>query len=225
MIGLTGKAFIGLVVLFLIMAALLFGGAGTVDWWQGWTFLAVYFGPSLALTLYLVRWDRELLERRMRGGPWAERQPVQRLIMLVTSSAFVGLTLLPALDRRFGWSHTAPAIELTGDALVALGWLGIFFVFRENSFSSATIELAPGQHVISTGPYAIVRHPMYASAIVMLLGAPIALGSWWGVLALVVMSPALVWRLIDEERFLAANLPGYADYTQKVRHRLIPHLW
>jgi protein-S-isoprenylcysteine O-methyltransferase Ste14 len=98
-------------------------------------------------------------------------------------------------------------------------------VFRENSFTSATIELAPDQRVVSTGPYALVRHPMYASALVMLLGAPIALGSWWGVLALVVMSPALVWRLIDEERFLTNNLAGYATYKEKVRYRLIPGVW
>jgi protein-S-isoprenylcysteine O-methyltransferase Ste14 len=225
MIGLTGKAFIGLAALFVIMAALLFGGAGTVDWWQAWAFLAVYFGASLALTLYLVKRDRALLERRMRGGPWAERQPVQRLIMLFSSSAFIGLTLLPAFDRRFGWSHTAPAVEIAGDALVALGWLGIFFVFRENSFTSATIELAPDQRVISTGPYAIVRHPMYASAFFMTLGAPIALGSWWGVLVVAVMMPALIWRLLDEEKFLTKNLPGYAAYKAKVRYRLIPGVW
>src|SRR5512133_4182930 len=107
MIGLTGKALIGIVVLFLIMAALLFVGAGTLRWWEAWAFLAVSFGASLALSLYLVMRDRALMERRMRGGPWAERQPVQRLIMLFTSSAFIALTLLPAIDRRFGWSHTA----------------------------------------------------------------------------------------------------------------------
>ena len=89
----------------------------------------------------------------------------------------------------------------------------------------ATIELAPDQRVISTGPYAIVRHPMYSAALVMLLGAPIALGSWWGVLGMLVISPALVWRIFDEEKFLAGNLPGYAEYKEKVRYRLIPHVW
>jgi protein-S-isoprenylcysteine O-methyltransferase Ste14 len=225
MIGLTGKAFIGIVVLFLIMAALLFGGAGTVDWWQAWAFLAVYFGASLALTLYLVKRDRALLERRMRGGPWAEKQPVQRFIMLVASVAFIALILVPALDRRFGWSHMPTAVALGGDLMVALGWLGIFLVFRENSFTSATIELAPDQTVIATGPYAIVRHPMYASAFVMVLGAPIALGSWWGVVAVMVMMPPLIWRLLDEERFLAKNLPGYTAYKAKVRYRLMPDIW
>src|SRR6266700_356888 len=109
-----------------------------------------------------------------------------------------------------------PSVALAGDGLMALGWLAIFFVFRENSFTSATIELAPDQRVISTGPYALVRHPMYAGALVMLLGIPIALGSWWGLLIIVAMMPALIWRLIDEERFLARNMPGYVEYQKKV---------
>jgi protein-S-isoprenylcysteine O-methyltransferase Ste14 len=116
-------------------------------------------------------------------------------------------------------------MALAGDVLVALGWLAIVRVFKENTFSSAIIELAPDQKVISTGPYALVRHPMYASALVMLLGIPIALGSWWGVLVLVATMPALLWRLLDEEKFLAKNLPGYAAYQQKMRYRLIPRIW
>lgn len=225
MLGLTKEAFIGLLALFLVMAALLFGAAGTFDYWQAWAFLAVYFTASVALTLYLVKADPALLKRRMRGGPWAEKRLAQRVIMLLASLAFIGLILVPAIDRRFGWSHNSPAMALAGNLLVALGWLGIFFVFRENSFTSATIELAPDQKVISSGPYALVRHPMYASAIIMLLGIPIALGSWWGVLALVVVSPALIWRLLDEEHFLGASLPGYASYSERVRYRLIPHVW
>ncbi len=207
------------------MAALLFGGAGTVDWWQAWLYLAVYFAASVAITVYLVAKDPALLARRMRGGPWAEKQPIQQVIMILACVAFIGLTLLPALDRRLGWSHVPAVVVLAGDLLVALGWLGIWRVFRENSFTSATIELAPDQRVVSTGPYAIVRHPMYSTALVMLLGTPIALGSWWGLLGLAVIAPALVWRIFDEEKFLAANLAGYAEYKQKVRYRMIPHLW
>ena len=116
-------------------------------------------------------------------------------------------------------------MALAGDALVVLGWVGIFFVFWENSFASATIELAPDQKVISTGPYALVRHPMYAAALVMLLGMPIALGSIWGVLVIVAILPALIWRLLDEEKFLAKNLPGYPEYQARVRYRLIPPVW
>jgi protein-S-isoprenylcysteine O-methyltransferase Ste14 len=216
---------LGFVGLFAVLAALLFGGAGTLDYGQAWRFLAIYFAASITLTLYLARNDPALLHRRVRGGPWAEKQPTQRLIMIFASVGFISLLVVPALDRRFGWSHAPPAVELAGELLILLGWIGIFFVFRENSFSSATIELAPDQRVVSTGPYALVRHPMYSAGLIMLLGIPLALGSWWGVLVFVVIVPAIVWRIFDEENFLATGLPGYAEYKQKVRYRLIPHLW
>jgi protein-S-isoprenylcysteine O-methyltransferase Ste14 len=219
------RAFGGLLVLVFAIAALLFIPAGTINYWQGWTFLGVYFAASLAITLYLMKNDPKLLERRMRGGPTAEKEPTQKVIMLLASVGFIGLLVVPALDHRFGWSHMPPAVALLGDGLLALGWLAIFFVFKENSFTSATIELAPDQKVISTGPYARVRHPMYAGALVMLAGIPIALGSWWGLLVLVATMPALIWRLLDEEKFLARNLPGYLEYQEKVRYRLVPHLW
>jgi len=219
------KAYGGLVFLLLVMAALLFALAGTLDYWQAWAFLAVYFAASLAITIYLMKMDRKLLERRMSGGPTAEKEPAQKIIMLFASLGFVGLLVVPALDHRFAWSHMQASVALIGNMLVLLGWLAIFIVFRENTFTSATIELAPDQKVISTGPYALVRHPMYAGAIVMFLGIPIALGSWWGVLILVAMMPVLIWRLFDEEKFLARNLDGYAEYQKRVRHRLIPLVW
>jgi protein-S-isoprenylcysteine O-methyltransferase Ste14 len=222
---LNRKAFAGLLFLFLVMAALLFAPAGTLRYWQAWTFLAVYFAASLALTLYLMKQDPELLQRRMSGGPAAEKEPVQKIVMSITSLGFIGLLIVPALDHRFAWSHMASRTALAGDGLVAIGWLAIFFVFRENTFSSATIELAPDQKVISTGPYALVRHPMYAGALVMLLGIPITLGSWWGVLVVVAIVPALIWRLLDEEKFLARNLPGYVEYQNRLRYRLIPKVW
>jgi protein-S-isoprenylcysteine O-methyltransferase Ste14 len=225
MTGVNKRAFGGLLVLVLAIAALLFIPAGTLDYWQAWTFLGVYSTASLAITLYLMKNDPKLLERRMRGGPAAEKEPTQKVIMLFASAGFIGLLIIPALDNRFGWSHMPPAVALVGDGLLALGWLAIFFVFKENSFTSATIELAPDQKVISTGPYALVRHPMYAGGLVMLAGIPIALGSWWGLLVLVATMPALVWRLLDEEKFLARNLPGYVEYQEKVRYRLIPHVW
>lgn len=207
------------------MAALLFIPAWTLDYWQAWTFLAVYFASSLAITLYLMKKDPRLLARRMRGGPTAEKETTQKIIMIIASLGFIGLIVFSALDRRFAWSHMPPYVALAGDVLVVLGWLAIFFVFKENTFTSATIELAPDQKVISTGPYALVRHPMYAGALVMLLGIPIALGSWWGVLVTVAIMPVLIWRLFEEEKFLARNLAGYLEYQNKVRYRLIPLVW
>ncbi len=219
------KAWVALLLLFLVMAALVFIPPWTFEYWQAWAFLAVYFAASAAITLYLIKQDPQLLARRMSGGPAAEKLPAQRIIMSLTSLGFVGLLVIPALDRRFGWSHMRPWVALAGDVLVGLGFLGVFFVFRQNSFTSATIELAPDQKVISTGPYALVRHPMYAAALVMLLGIPIALGSMWGLLVFVAILPALLWRLFDEEKFLAKNLPGYREYQTRVRYRLIPRVW
>jgi protein-S-isoprenylcysteine O-methyltransferase Ste14 len=219
------KAFGGLVMVCLVMAAILFVGAGTLDYWQAWTFLVAYFAASVAITLYLIRSDPALLARRMSGGPFAEKEPAQKIIMSLTSLGFIALILLPAIDRRFGWSHMSPLAALAGDVLVLLGFLGIFFVFRENSFAAATIQSPKDQRVISAGPYAWVRHPMYAAALVMLLGIPIALGSWWGVLIVVALVPALIWRLLDEERFLVRNLSGYVDYQASVRYRLLPLIW
>ena len=218
------KAFGGLAVLFLIMASLLFVAAGTLHYWQGWLFLAIYFLASLAITLYLINNNRALLARRMSGGPFAEKEPAQRIIMALVSIGFVGLILLPAIDHRFGWSHLSIPAVLAGNALVLLGWLGIFFVFRENSFASATIESTEDQRVISTGLYAWVRHPMYATLLLMLLGMPVALGSWWGVLVVIAIVPALIWRLTDEERFLVNHLPDYSEYQRRVRDRLLPRV-
>jgi hypothetical protein len=141
--SLNRKAFRGLLILFAVMAALLFAIAGTLNYWQAWLFLAVYFAASLAITLYLMRYDPELLARRMSGGPTAEKEPAQKIIMWFASLGFVGLLIVPALDHRFGWSHMRPAVAVAGDALMAAGWLAIYFVFKENTFTSATIELAP----------------------------------------------------------------------------------
>jgi protein-S-isoprenylcysteine O-methyltransferase Ste14 len=219
------KAVASLLILLAVLAGLIFASAGTLRYWQGWTFLLVYFAASLAITLDLMWRDPALLARRMSGGPWAEKEPAQRRIMVITSIGFIALIVIPGLDRRFGWSGMSPLIALGGDVLILLGFAGIHRVFRENSFTSATIELASDQRVISSGPYAVVRHPMYAAALMMLSGIPIALGSWWGLLVIAVILPTLIWRLLDEERFLAMNLRGYREYQDKVRYRLLPSVW
>jgi protein-S-isoprenylcysteine O-methyltransferase Ste14 len=219
------KAFAGLSFVLVVTAVLLFAPAGTLHYWQAWTFLVIYFISSLALTLYLMKHDRKLLARRINGGPTAEKEPVQKLIMLVVSAGFIALIVIPALDHRFAWSHIPPAVALAGDLMVLLGWLAIFFVFKANSFASATIELTPGQKIISTGPYALVRHPMYAGGLLMLVGMPIALGSWWGLLVIAAMMPALIWRLFEEEKFLARNLAGYVAYQRTVPYRMVPLVW
>jgi len=221
----TLKLLSQLFALILVMGALILVPAGTFAYWQAWLSLACYFAASLVVSIWLIRNDPALLERRMRGGPFAEGERKQKIIMTITSVGFIALLVVPGFDRRFEWSDMPAIFAVLGDLLLLAGWAGILAVFRANSYAAATIQVAEGQKVISTGPYAIVRHPMYATALVMLLGIPVSLASWWGVLVLVALLPALAWRLLDEERLLVRDLQGYSEYRRKIRWRLIPYVW
>src|SRR5580700_1696947 len=223
--GLYTKALLSLVALAISMGLLLFVPAGTAQYWQAWVYLGIFTGASLLTTVYLMKKDPALLKRRMSGGPTAERESTQKVIMSFASVGVIGLLVVPALDHRFRWSIVPLPVVIAGDALVAVGFYFIFLVYRENTFTSATIEVAKDQKVISTGPYALVRHPMYASAFLYLVGTPLALGSYWGLLALLFMMSVLIWRLFDEEKFLAENLPGYTEYQKQVQHRMVPYVW
>ena len=222
---LTRRAFRSSLFGIVALAALLFIPAWTLDYWQAWLFMAMFVCTSGAITVYLAIRDPKLLERRMNVGPRAEKEPAQKIIMLLATLGFMVTIVFPVLDHRFGWSAVPASVSVLGDALIALAFLFIFFVFRQNSYGASTIQIAEGQTVISTGPYAFVRHPMYAGALVMLIGTPLALGSWWGLFAVLLILPVLIWRLLDEERFLRQNLPGYAEYQTKVKYRLLPFIW
>jgi protein-S-isoprenylcysteine O-methyltransferase Ste14 len=225
MTALDKKALISLLYLLLATAALLFIPAGSLLYWQAWVFLAIFFVAALGMTLYLMQTSQALLQRRIRGGPTAEKSMPQKIIMSIMLFGMVAMIVVSALDHRFGWSQMSVPTVLAGDALIVLGWLAFIAVFRENPFAAATVELADDQKVISTGPYAMVRHPMYTGFFVMFIGMPIALGSWWGLLLLVPVLPGLAWRLLDEESFLVRGLSGYDAYRQQVRYRLIPGIW
>jgi protein-S-isoprenylcysteine O-methyltransferase Ste14 len=216
------KSLFGIAFLAVAMALLLFVPAGTLHYWQAWLYLAIFFVITGLITLYLMRKDPDLLRRRLRGGPTAEGESSQRLIMLLASAGFIGLLVVSALDHRFHWSSVPLFLVLAGELLTAIGFYVTFLVYRENTFAAATIEVETGQHVISTGPYAVVRHPMYAGGLIYLLAMPLALGSFWGLLVFVPLVPVLVWRLLDEEQFLGRNLPGYLEYRSRVRWRLLP---
>jgi protein-S-isoprenylcysteine O-methyltransferase Ste14 len=222
---LNKKAFAGLLQFLIALAALLFLPAWTVRYWQAWVFLCVFSACVLAITLYLMKKDPKLLERRMSAGPGAEKEKAQKIVQSIASLAFIAVFVVSAFGHRLMWSAVPPLVSLAGDVLVALGLLIVFIVFRENSYTSGIVEVDPEQKVITTGPYAVVRHPMYSGSVIMLLGIPPALGSWWGLVAVAAITLVIVWRLLDEEGFLAKNLAGYSDYRTKVNYRLVPHIW
>ena len=208
-----------------ILVACLFVPAGTLDHWQAWVFVAVFEGCTQALGIYFLVHDRKLVERRMKMGPAAEDRPAQKLISALFMLGFVAFVALPALDHRFGWSPVPPVVSLIASATIVLSFVLFFVVMKTNSYAASTIQVEEGQPVVSTGPYARVRHPMYSGALLLLLAIPLALGSWRTVLLVVLFIPVLVWRILDEENFLRKNLPGYETYMRSVRYRLIPCAW
>jgi protein-S-isoprenylcysteine O-methyltransferase Ste14 len=210
---------------FLLLSALLFVPANSLAFPRAWAFLAVYFLPQAWMVGYFLRTDPRFLERRMRMGPGAETRTRQKLVMvLVLVCTFVSI-MIAGFDHRFGWSHLSAVVSVLADVMILIGIAVQFRVFVENTFASATIEIAADQRVIATGPYALVRHPMYFGALLTDFCIPLALGSWWALLPVVVKVPVIVLRLRDEEEFLRANLSGYAEYCLKVPHRLIPSIW
>ena len=223
--NLNTRAWLGIAFLAVAMALALFLPAWTVHYWQAWVYLGIFFGASIPITIYLMKHDPALLARRLRAGPAAEKRPAQKVAMLFASIGFIALLVVPSLDHRFGWSDIPVSVVVAGDALTALCFYITFLAYKENSFTSATIEIAQDQQVISTGPYAVVRHPMYAGGLLLFIGTPLALGSYWGLLAVGATLPALIWRLLDEERFLAESLPGYVESCRKVRWRLVPGIF
>jgi protein-S-isoprenylcysteine O-methyltransferase Ste14 len=225
MSDLNKRACTGLLSFLIVLAVLLFLPAWTLAYWQAWIFLAVFSGSTIAITIYLMKHDPMLLERRMHSGPSAEKEQSQQIIQSLAMVAFIAVIVFPVIDHRCGWSAVPALIAVVGDILVALGFLLIFFVFNQNTFASSIIEVGNEQTVVATGPYSIVRHPMYLGALVMLAGIPLALGTWWGLVTIIPMTIVLVWRLLDEEKFLVKNLTGYSEYQNKVRCHLLPFIW
>jgi protein-S-isoprenylcysteine O-methyltransferase Ste14 len=219
------RALGGLVFLHTCVALLVFGGAGTIRWVEAWVFFAIFLGINLGTTLDLYVRDPKLLERRSSGGFAAEKIPRQKVIQAAATGAFLACFLIPALDHRFHGSSVPLVAVVVGDVLVAAGQLIVSRTFRENTYASATVELAEQQRVIDTGPYRLVRHPMYAGGIVFAIGLPLALGSLRGLVGVVLLTLSIVWRLQNEEAFLAQNLPGYDAYRRRTRHRLVPGVW
>jgi protein-S-isoprenylcysteine O-methyltransferase Ste14 len=218
------KAWVWFVVSLAAISLALFLAAGTVRYWQAWVYVGVVALSGIPLMLYIIN-DPILLENRTKIGPASEQRPFQKIVVLWLVLLMAAAFIVPGLDRRFGWSNVPPWVSVAGDLLIlAAMWMSLR-VFKENSFGSATVEVAKGQRVISTGPYAVVRHPMYSSAAVYFIGLSLALGSYWGLIPAVLAILGLILRLFDEERFLANNLTGYTDYCAKVRWRLMPGIF
>lgn len=201
---------------------LMFLPAGTVDYWQAWALIVVMVVIGSLTSSYFWRKDPKLLERRM---DLREKEPAQKIIVRLLYALLVASVVCSALDHRMHWSADLPLLAPAGDALVIAGSYVYFVVFRENSFASATIHVASDQKVISTGPYAIVRHPLYVGLLISCIGYPLALGSYWALLLVLPMFVLIVLRLRNEEALLAQQLPGYTEYCASVRWRLIPGLY
>ena len=219
------KTVAGMLFLFAAMGAALFLSAGTLRYIQGWAYLAAFFVPVAIITVYIYRRDKGLLRSRLAAGPVAEARPWQKAIQGMASLAFIAMYIVSALDWRHGWSGIPPLVSYLCNGGVVAGMWIVGRVFKANSYLSATIEVQRGQKVIDSGPYRVVRHPMYSGAALMLVCTPPALGSWWGVCAAMALVAVIALRALDEERYLAASLPGYADYRRKVRWRLLPGVW
>ncbi|CPR08013.1 integral membrane protein [Mycobacterium bohemicum DSM 44277] len=210
---------------FLVFGLMLFVPAGTFKYWQAWVFLVVVAISAWTPTIYLLRTNPVALEARMRGGPTAETRLAQKLVIGGLYLSLAAMVVVSALDHRFGWSPVPAAICLVGDVLVAAGLGVVAVVIIHNSYAAATVRVAEGQQVVSTGLYGMVRHPMYTGNVIMMIGIPLALGSYWGLVFVAPGVIVLIARIRDEERLLQKELDGYREYTQKVRYRLVPSMW
>jgi len=215
------SAVLGLIVLGIVV----FGPAGTLAYWQGWAFIIVFTISTIIIGAYLALKDPALLERRIEAGPGAEARPAQKAIISLAFVGFFALLVVSVLDHRFGWTQVPASVSVLGNVLVALGLMIDLRVFHENSYGASTIRRMEGQTVISTGPYALVRHPMYVGVLVMVIGVPLALGSYWGLAFMFLNVAVLMLRILDEEAMLKRELEGYVAYTRSVRYRLVPGLW
>ena len=219
------KLLVFAVVEFVVFGSMLFLPAGTFNYWQAWVFLVVVAVPAWIPPIYLLRTNPVALQARMSGGPAAETRIAQKLIIAGLYLSLAAMVVVSALDHRFGWSPVPVTISLVGDVLVAVG-LGVSAaVVIQNSYAAATVRVKEGQKVVSTGLYGLVRHPMYTGNVIMMIGIPLALGSYWGLVFVAPGVAVLAWRIRDEEQLLQKELEGYREYAQKVRYRLVPSMW
>jgi protein-S-isoprenylcysteine O-methyltransferase Ste14 len=221
----VGKGLVSATLGLVAFGLMLFPPAGTFHYWQAWVFLAVFALSTWIPSVYLMRTNPAALERRMHAGPLAETRTLQRVVTTVVFIWFPAMLVVSALDHRFGWSPVPTTISVVGDVLVALGLGVAMLVVIQNDYAAANVTVEAGQQLASTGLYGVVRHPMYAGSAIMMVGVPLALGSYWGLVFVVPGLIVLVLRIRDEEDLLAHELSGYDEYTHQVRYRLVPYVW
>ncbi len=219
------KSLVGILFLMLVMGVAVFLSFGSFKYSLAWLYLAVFFTPVAVITIYLFLFDKHLLRSRLVAGPLAEAKPIQKLIQSIAGLAFISIFIVSALDYRNKWSYVPLHFSYLGDTFCELAFVLLFLVFKQNTFLSATITVQDKQQVISTGLYAVIRHPMYTGALMLLIFTPTALGSYWGMIPVVILTAVIVARAIDEEQELRKNLIGYETYCNKVKYRFIPYIF
>jgi len=219
------KSSLGLINLAVMMSLSLFIPAGTVSYGQAWWYLAMFFAGVLIITIYIFIYDKNLLQSRLKVGTMAERRNAQKIIQGIASIGFIGMYIISGFDYRYHWSDVPAVLWIFSDAMIILSMALMFLIFRKNSYLSATIEIQEQQQIVTDGPYAIVRHPMYSAALLLFVFSPLALGSYWALLTLPLMTFSLVLRCLDEEKVLTDELIGYSAYCIKVKYRFIPYIW
>ena len=220
----VGKGLVSATLGLVAFGLMLFLPAGTFHYWQAWVFLAVFALSTWIPSVYLMRTNPAALERRMRG-PLAETRTQQRILIAVIFVCFPAMFVVSALDHRFGWSPVPAAVSLVGDVLVASGLILDMLVIIQNSYAAVNVVVEAGQRLVSSGLYGLVRHPMYTGNVILMLGVPLALGSYWGLVFVIPGLIVLILRIRDEEDLLAHELSGYREYTHQVRYRLVPYVW